>query len=105
MYRNKIRMVRLSRGLSQEDVAQKLGTTQNAYSKIENNHTKLNESVVEQLANILGVSVADIKSPEPIIVNFHHSPQSNNEHGDETKHHLSEQLLQQLSQQLSEKDK
>jgi len=33
-------MVRLSRGLSQEDVAQKLGTTQNAYSKIENNNTK-----------------------------------------------------------------
>lgn len=101
MYGNKIRIIRLCRGLSQEDVAKKLGIIQNAYSKIENNHTKLNEGLLQQLANIFGVSIADIKSPEPIIISFHNTGNVNTE----GNRHVNEKLVQELSNQLLEKDK
>ncbi len=44
MHGNKIRMVRLGRGMTQEIVAQKMGTTQNAYSKIETGTLKYRRS-------------------------------------------------------------
>lgn len=101
MYGNKIRIIRLCRGLSQEDVAKKLGIIQNAYSKIENNHTKLSEGLLQQLADIFGVSIADIKSPEPIIISFHNTGNVNGE----GNRHVNEKLVQELSNQLLEKDK
>jgi transcriptional regulator with XRE-family HTH domain len=106
MYGTKIRLIRLSRGLNQEGVAQQLGIQQNAYSKIETNQSKVSDEMVERLASIFGVSVEDIKSPEPVIINFHNNPNNNGaviNHG-EIKNH-NEQLLQQLTQQLSIKDK
>jgi DNA-binding transcriptional MerR regulator len=48
--------------------------------------------------------VEDIKSPEPIILNFNNSPQSNGINNGEIKQY-NEQLVQQLSQQLTTKDK
>jgi|688.fasta_scaffold65441_4 transcriptional regulator with XRE-family HTH domain len=107
MYGTKIRLIRLSRGLNQEAVAQKLGIKQNAYSKIETNQGKISDAMVDKLADIFGVAAEDIKSPEPIIINFHNSPQSNGAVGvnnGEVKNQ-NEQLLQQLTQQLAIKDK
>jgi transcriptional regulator with XRE-family HTH domain len=104
MYGNKIRLIRVSRGLNQEVVAQKLGITQNAYSKIETNHSKTSEDMLQKLATLLGVSAEDIKSPEPVIINFHNSPQSNGVNNGEIKNH-NEHLLKQLTQQLLVKDK
>lgn len=107
MYATKIRLIRLSCGLNQEAVAKELGIKQNAYSKIETNQSKLSDSTIEKLATIFGVSAEDIKSPEPIIINFHNSPQSNGAVGvnnGEVKNQ-NEQLLQQLTQQLAVKDK
>lgn len=88
-------------------MAKQLDILQNAYSKIETNHTKISDETLEKLATIFGASAEDIKSPEPVIINFHNSPQSNGSVGvnnGEIKNH-SEQLLQQLTQQLSIKDK
>jgi transcriptional regulator with XRE-family HTH domain len=93
--------------MNQEEVAKKLGILQNAYSKIETNQSKVSDATVEKLAAIFGVSAEDIKSPEPIIINFHNSPQSNGAVGvnnGEVKNQ-NEQLLQQLTQQLAVKDK
>ena len=104
MYGTKIRLIRLSRGFNQEGVAQQLGITQNAYSKMETNHSKISDEMMEKLATVFGVSAEDIKSPEPVIINFHNSPQSNGVNNGEIKNH-SEQLLQQLTNQLTVKDK
>jgi Predicted transcriptional regulators len=103
MYGNKIRLIRINRGLNQESVAKKIGISQNAYSKIENNHKKLNSDILQKLANIFGVTVEDITSPEPVIVNYR-----NNDSGsisNENNYHISAKLLEQLTHQLSEKDK
>lgn len=70
MYGRKIKTIRELRGFSQEAMAHKLGMAQNSYSRIETNQTKLNVEMLEKIASELGVSVADIISSEPAVVNF-----------------------------------
>jgi transcriptional regulator with XRE-family HTH domain len=48
------------RNYSQEYVAGKMGISQNAYSKIENNITQLTVNHVKQISAILEVSVTDL---------------------------------------------
>ena len=55
-----IRKFREMRNYSQEYVAGKMGISQNAYSKIENNITQLTVSHVRQISAILEVSVMDL---------------------------------------------
>ncbi len=77
MYGAKITSIRQARGYSQQYVAEKLGMAQNAYSKIERDEKiKIDDRLLGKLAETLGVSVDDIKSPTPIVMNFHHSPYS-----------------------------
>ncbi|MFN7839490.1 MAG: helix-turn-helix domain-containing protein [Bacteroidota bacterium] len=97
-------MIRTTRGMSQEEVAKKLGILQNAYSKIETNQNKVSDAMVEKLATIFGVSAEDIKSPEPVIINFHDNHQGAIINHGEIKNQ-NDQLLQQLTQQLGIKDK
>lgn len=77
MYGDKISAIRLSRGFTQEYVSSKVGIAQNTYSNIEKNKTsKIDDEVLNKIANVLGVSIEDIKSPTPIVMSFHNSPQS-----------------------------
>ena len=55
-----IRKFREMRNYSQEYVAGKMGISQNAYSKIENNITQLTVSHVRQISAILEVSIMDL---------------------------------------------
>lgn len=48
------------RNYSQDYVARKMGISQNAYSKIENNITQLTVNHVKQISQILEVSVMDL---------------------------------------------
>ena len=57
---HKIRAAREFKELSQEYLANKLGISQPALSKIENNETKLDFEKVEEIAAILGVDVDDM---------------------------------------------
>lgn len=70
MYGEKIRFIRETRGLSQENVAAQLGVAQNTYSKIERNETKLTTDMLHRIAGILEVTPMDIMSNQPAIVNF-----------------------------------
>lgn len=50
---------------------------QASYSKIEHDSkVKISEELLEKIVKALGVSVEDITSPTPIIMNFHNSTQS-----------------------------
>ncbi len=68
MYGNKIRSLRLLRGYSQEYMATELDITQTTYSRIETDKQKLTAPMLERLADVLGVSVPDITSNEPLII-------------------------------------
>jgi len=105
MYGHKIRLIRIARGLSQEDVAKRLGIKQNTYSNIETNTQKESDEQLQKIAELFGVSIEDIKSPEPIIMNFHNSPHSNGITGNIShNHNASDELIAQLTLQLQQKD-
>jgi transcriptional regulator with XRE-family HTH domain len=55
-----LRKYREMRNYSQDYVARKMGISQNAYSKIENNITQLTVNHVKQISQILEVSVMDL---------------------------------------------
>jgi transcriptional regulator with XRE-family HTH domain len=57
---HKIRAAREFKDISQDYLAKKLGISQPALSKIENNETKIDFDKVEEIASILGVDVNDM---------------------------------------------
>ena len=70
MYGNKIKVIRDMRGFPQAYLAYQLGISQNTYSKIETNQTKLSTEMLQKIATVLDVSPMDIISATPAIVNF-----------------------------------
>ena len=64
----KLRLLREFRNYSQEYIAEKLGITQHAYSRLENNQTKLTAERLERLAAILNIPPLELLSDkEPVI--------------------------------------
>lgn len=55
-----LRKYREIRNYSQDYIARKMGISQNAYSKIENNITQLTVNHVKQISQILEVSIMDL---------------------------------------------
>ena len=102
MYGTKISSIRTARGYAQEYVASRLGIAQNTYSKIERDETKkLDEEMMQKLAEVLGVLSEDIKSPTPVVMTFHNSPQS----GQYNTHLLQdEKVIEAFVDQLKVKD-
>ena len=66
----KLRLLREYRNYSQEYVAEKLGITQNAYSRIENNQTRLTAERLERLAIILDISPLELLSEREPVLQF-----------------------------------
>jgi transcriptional regulator with XRE-family HTH domain len=54
---NKIRKLRLSKGYSQEFMANNLGVSQKTYSRLENNESKCDINRLAKIANLLVVEV------------------------------------------------
>lgn len=57
---SKIKSIRESKGLTQEDIAYELEISLGAYSKIERSVTDINLSRIEQIAKILKLSVQEL---------------------------------------------
>ena len=58
----KIRFMRLLKGLSQEDMAEKLEISLNAFGRIERNETDLNLSRLTQITTVLETSLTELLS-------------------------------------------
>lgn len=50
-----VRAWRLHLGLTQKDVADKMGITQASFSQMENNHDKLRPSTLKRIADAMGI--------------------------------------------------
>jgi len=66
----KLRVIREFRNYSQEHIATRLGISQNAYSRIENNQTKITAERLQQLAAILGVPTEELLSEKDPVIQF-----------------------------------
>jgi transcriptional regulator with XRE-family HTH domain len=71
----KIRQIRELKGYSQEYLANKLGVSQRAYSKIETNETKVDWQKITKIADVLEVEPMDIISFDDNLV-FNNCSQS-----------------------------
>ena len=76
MYGAKLKAIRQLRDYTQEFVAAKAGIRQNVYCQIEKDEiAKVPPSTLEKIAETLGVSIEDIKSPVPVVVSLsQHTP-------------------------------
>lgn len=66
----KLRLFREFRNYSQEYIAEKLGITQNTYSRIENNQTKMTAERLEKLATILNIPPMELLSEKEPVIHF-----------------------------------
>ena len=73
----KIKRIREDRKLSQTYVAQKLGISQNAYSKIENNHSKVTVDRLKDIAKVFDVPEDELLNNETNVFNFTNNKTAN----------------------------
>ncbi|STZ09104.1 transcriptional regulator, y4mF family [Moraxella caprae] len=86
----KIRLYREINQWSQEDMANQLHMSKNGYAKIEQGKTRLNTDRLKQIANVFGISVTELVSPNSIVVlgdgNSHNNINSYYGQGDTLEH-------------------
>ncbi|MGD1839454.1 MAG: helix-turn-helix domain-containing protein [Thermonemataceae bacterium] len=102
---DRIRKIREEREYSQEYVAEQLGISQNAYSKIEINQTQnFTLERLEKLAQIFEVSIADILGVERSLHIYsnsdQHSDQINNQNQGDINKYESPEVLELLRAEL-----
>ncbi|MEP6465729.1 MAG: helix-turn-helix transcriptional regulator [Parafilimonas sp.] len=73
MIGNKIKILREFRNYSQEYMADKLGISQNAYSRIELNKSKLTTDAAEKIAELLQIPLDDLLSKDNPIITFNNN--------------------------------
>ncbi len=100
---DRLKKIRLIKNITQDFLAKKLGFTQKAYSKIENNETKLNVDVLQRVAQILEVPIETFfnNSQQHILNDF-----SNRSGGDNViyKNNSTEKIEELYSHLLKSKD-
>ena len=100
---DRLKKIRLIKNITQDFLAKKLGFTQKAYSKIENNETKLNVDVLQRVAQILEVPIETFfnNSQQHILNDF-----SNRSGGDNViyKNNSTENIEELYSHLLKSKD-
>ena len=90
----KIQPLRLEQGYTQEDMAEKLGISQNAYSKIENGKSNVKAETLKKIAVILGKKADELMEDEekPVCqVKQHNSPNATGANiGSEVNYHYND---------------
>jgi|SRR5690554_1924075 len=71
----KLRQIRKLKGYSQEYMAHRMKISQRAYSKIENNETRIDWEKLSEISNILKIKPSDITNFDDNLV-FHNCTQS-----------------------------
>ncbi len=102
----KLRLLREYRNYSQEYIAEKLGITQNAYSRIENNQTRLTADRLGKLAIVLDVSPLELLSEREPVLQFATAPAHMPAPADQEQHwkELIENTKQLYGEVISSKD-
>lgn len=97
MINQKIRSLRELKKLRQEDVAERLGITQHAYSRMETGETKLDVERLKLIAGVLDVPVEVLLNLEPMVITFtQHNNGGTNGYNRHVENHGSEEFIQRL---------
>ena len=98
---HKLRVYREFRNYSQEYIAEKLGITQNAYSRIETNQTRITAERLRQVADILSVPLTCLLSDMEPELNLTNSSNGSN---DKHMHDMMEHTTRLYDQIIKTKD-
>jgi transcriptional regulator with XRE-family HTH domain len=96
----KIRTLRKQKGLSQEQVADRLHISQSTYARIESGDSHSWASYIEPISNLFNIQPEELLKQESIIVN--QNQQGGN--GAFIINQLSEKLIEQYEQRIKDKD-
>lgn len=108
---DKIRTLREAQKITQEEFAEKLSMSASGYSKIERGETQLSINRLQQIADILSVSIFDLMPNSGGIIQTlngaYHFNGTFNQYGDTTKQEIEKLQLkiEHLKQILEQKDK
>lgn len=108
---DKIRMLREAQKITQEELAERLSMSASGYSKIERGETQLSINRLQQIADILSVSVFELMPNSGGIIQTlngaYHFNGTFNQYGDGAKHKIEklEMQINHLKQMLEQKDK
>jgi len=101
----KIKKLRELKNLTQDYMAQQLGVTQSAYSKIESNEVEITYTKLEQIAKILELRPEDITTfNEHLVFNVMHNTTGNGmvvNHASLTEKQLYEDHINQLKGEIA----
>ncbi len=100
----KLRLLREYRNYSQVYIADQLGITQNAYSRIENNQTRLTADRLEKLAAVLKVPLLELLSEKEPVIQFAESPSPSSAEKEEHFKEMIENTRQLYGQVICSKD-
>lgn len=67
---SKLKLLREFRNIKQETMAEKLNISASAYSRLEQNQSRLTVEIATKIAEILDISLADLISKENPIISF-----------------------------------
>ncbi|WP_396151222.1 helix-turn-helix domain-containing protein [Flavobacterium sp.] len=98
----KIRKVRELKGFTQDYMADKLAISQRAYSKLENNETKLDWEKIELVSSVLGVDPLELVTFDDNMV-FNNCNQSGKQHT--FNYNFSEELKQNYEERIEHLEK
>ena len=98
MITQKIRRLRELRNYRQEYMAEQLGISQNAYSRLETGETKLDVERLRKIAEVLEVGVEDLFNPEALVFNTHNQQGSNGLHVEHHQTGISEEALRLITE-------
>lgn len=95
----KIRQIRELKGFSQEYIAQELGITQRAFSKIERNEVKIDWNKIEKLALIFEMEPTDLVSFDDNLI-FNNCTQSGK--SNTINNYIPDQLIEQYEARIKQ---
>lgn len=97
MITEKIRILRERKKLRHEDMAERLGISQSAYSRLEKGDAKLDVERLQKIAEVLEVPVEDLLNYEPLIFNVYDNKGGANGY---VKHNIPEEFVQRLMDRI-----
>jgi transcriptional regulator with XRE-family HTH domain len=104
-YGLRIQTFRKLRGFTQQEVADQINVTQSTYSRIETDDHQVNVDELKRIAKVLDVTINDLISTEPLVINNHASNQGAQgriEHFYSHNKEAYEKLLTTMSKQIEQ---
>lgn len=99
---NRLRKLRISKGYSQEYMADVLQISQKTYSNMENDKSSISIDTLKKIASEYNLDLMEILSDERVIVQNNNSHDTSTFQGGIIINHLSEELLTQMKERIED---